>query len=51
MLTALCKLGHLECLEETQISKDGNTYKTIHSYRRTTLAEWQEANKRGTIKK
>ena len=51
MLTALCKLGHLECLEETQISKDGNTYKTIHSYRRTTLAEWQEAKKRGTIKK
>ena len=51
MLTALCKLGHLERLETTEISKDGNTYKTIHSYRRTTLAEWQEANKRGTIKK
>ena len=50
MLTALCKLGHLECLEETRISDNGNTYKTIHSYRRTTLAEWQEANKRGTIK-
>ena len=51
MLTALCKLGHLERLETTEISKDGNTYKTIHSYRRTTLEEWQEANKRGTIKK
>ena len=51
MLRALCKLGHLECLEETRISDNGNTYKTIHSYRRTTLAEWQEANKRGTIKK
>ena len=51
MLTALCKLGHLECLEETRISDNGNTYKTIHSYRRTTLEEWQEANKRGTIKK
>ena len=51
MLQALCKLGHLECLEETKISKDGNTYKTIHSYRRTTLAEWQESNNRGKIKK
>ena len=51
MLTALCNLGHLECLEETRISDNGNTYKTIHSYRRTTLAEWQEAKKRGTIKK
>ena len=51
MLTALCKLGHLECLEETRISDNGNTYKTIHSYRRTTLEEWKEANKRGTIKK
>ena len=51
MLTALCKLGHLERLETTEISKDGNTYKTIHKYRRTTLEEWQEANKRGTIKK
>ena len=51
MLTALCNLGHLERLEETLISKDGNTYKTIHSYRRTTLAEWQEAKNRGTIKK
>ena len=51
MLRALCKLGHLECLEERRISDNGNTYKTIHSYRRTTLAEWQEANKRGTIKK
>ena len=51
MLTALCKLGHLECLEETRISDNGNTYKTIHSYRRTTLEEWKEANNRGTIKK
>lgn len=51
MLTALCNLGHLERLEETQISKDGNTYKTVHKYRRTTLAEWQEAKNRGTIKK
>ena len=51
MLTALCNLGHLERLEETRISDNGNTYKTIHSYRRTTLAEWQEAKNRGTIKK
>ena len=51
MLTALCNLGHLERLEETRISDNGNTYKTVHKYRRTTLAEWQEANKRGTIKK
>ena len=51
MLTALCKLGHLECLETVETSKNGNTYKTIHSYRRTTLEEWQEANKRGTVTK
>ena len=51
MLTALCKLGHLECLEETRISDTGNTYKTIHSYRRTNLEEWKEANNRGTITK
>ena len=51
MLTALCNLGHLERLEETRISDNGNTYKTIHLYRRTTLAEWQEAKNRGTIKK
>lgn len=51
MLRALCKLGHLECLETVETSKNGNTYKTIHSYRRTTLEEWQEANKRGTITK
>ena len=51
MLTALCNLGHLERLEETRISDNGNIYKTIHSYRRTTLADWQEAKNRGTIKK
>ena len=51
MLTTLCNLGFLECLEETKISKDGNTYKTIHSYRLTTLAEYQEAKNRGKIKK
>ena len=51
MLTSLCNLGFLECLEETKISKDGNTYKTIHSYRLTTLAEYQEAKNRGKIKK
>ena len=51
MLTALCKLGHLERIETTEIDKENNTYKSKYSYRRTTLAEWQEANKRGTIKK
>ena len=51
MLNGLCRLGFLECLEETRISKDGNTYKTIHSYRLTTLAEYQEAKNRGKIKK
>ena len=51
MLTALCNLGHLERLEETRISDNGNTYKTVYKYRRTTLAEWQEAKNRGTIKK
>ena len=51
MLTALCNLGHLERLETTEIDKENNTYKTKYSYRRTTLEEWQEAKKRGTIKK
>lgn len=51
MLTALCNLGHLERLETTEIDKENNTYKSKYSYRRTTLAEWQEAKKRGTIKK
>ena len=51
MLTALCKLGHLERIETTEIDKENNTYKSKYSYRRTTLEEWQEANKRGTIKK
>ena len=50
MLTALCKLGHLERIETTEIDKENNTYKSKYSYRRTTLEEWQEANKRGTIK-
>lgn len=50
MLTALCNLGHLERLETTEIDKENNTYKTKYSYRRTTLEEWQEAKKRGTIK-
>ena len=51
MLTALCKLGHLERIETAEIDKENNTYKSKYSYRRTTLEEWQEANKRGTIKK
>ena len=51
MLTALCKLGHLERLETTEIDKENNTYKSKYSYRRTTLEEWQEAKNRGTIKK
>ena len=51
MLNGLCRLGYLECLEETRISEDGNSYKTIHSYRRLSLEEYREANKRGTIKK
>ena len=51
MLTALCNLGHLERLETTEIDKENNTYKSKYSYRRTTLEEWQEAKKRGTIKK
>lgn len=51
MLNGLCRLGYLECLEENRISEDGNSYKTIHSYRRLSLEEYREANKRGTIKK
>ena len=49
MLTALCNLGHLERLEETRISDNGNTYKTIHSYRITTLYEYKQAKKRGFV--
>lgn len=51
MLTSLCNLGFLERLEETQISNNGNTYKTVYSYRITTLDEYRQAKKRGTIKK
>ena len=51
MLTSLCNLGFLERLEEAQISNNGNTYKTIHSYRITTLDEYRQAKKRGTISK
>ena len=51
MLNGLCRLGFLECLETVETSKNGNTYKTIHSYRRLSLEEYREANKRGTIKK
>ena len=51
MLTSLCNLGFLECLETTEISKDGNTYKTIHKYRITTLDEYKQAKKRGFVSK
>lgn len=51
MLTSLCNLGFLERLEETQISNNGNTYKTVYSYRITTLDEYRQAKKRGTISK
>ena len=51
MLTSLCNLGFLECLETVETSKDGNTYKTVYSYRITTLDEYRQAKKRGTIKK
>ena len=51
MLTSLCNLGFLECLQETKVSDNGNTFKTINSYRLTTLAEYQEAKNRGKIKK
>lgn len=48
MLNGLCRLGFLECLETVETSKDGNTYKIIHSYRRLSLEEYREASKRGT---
>lgn len=51
MLTSLCNLGFLECLQETKVSDNGNTFKTINSYRLTTLEEYKEAKKRGFIKK
>ena len=51
MLTSLCNLGVLECLETVETSKDGNTYKTIHSYRITTLDEYKQAKKRGFVTK
>ena len=51
MLTSLCNLGFLECLEETKVSDNGNTFKTVHSYRLTTLEEYKEAKRRGFIKK
>ena len=51
MLTSLCNLGFLECLEEVSISPDGNEYKTIHKYRITTLNEYKEAKRRGKHRK
>ena len=48
MLNGLCRLGFLECLETVETSKDGNTYKIIHSYRKLSLEEYREASKRGT---
>ena len=51
MLTSLCNLGFLECLETVETSKDGNTYKTIHSYRITTLKEYKQAKRRGFVTK
>ena len=51
MLTSLCKLGFLERLEETHISKDGNTYKTVYKYRITTYEEYKLAKRRGTSRK
>ena len=51
MLTSLCNLGFLECLEEVSISPDGNEYKTIHKYRITTLNEYREAKRRGKHRK
>lgn len=48
-LTSLCNLGFLECLETVEASKDGNTYKTIHSYRITTIDEYRQAKKRGFV--
>ena len=51
MLTSLCNLGFLECLETVETSNNGNTYKTIHSYRITTLDEYKQAKKRGFVSK
>ena len=51
MLTSLCNLGFLECLETVETSKDGNTYKTIHKYRITTLEEYKQAKRRGKHRK
>lgn len=51
MLTSLCNLGFLECLQETKVSDNGNTFKTVNSYRITTLEEYKEAKNRGKIKK
>lgn len=51
MLTSLCNLGFLERLEETQISKDGNVYKTTYKYRITTYAEYKQAKRRGTSRR
>ena len=51
MLTSLCNLGFLECLETVETSKDGNTYKTIHKYRITTLDEYKQAKRRGFVTK
>ena len=51
MLTSLCNLGFLECLETVETSKDGNTYNTIHSYRITTSEEYKQAKRRGFITK
>ena len=51
MLTSLCNLGFLECLETVETSKDGNTYKTIRSYRITTLEEYKQAKRRGFVTK
>ena len=51
MLTSLCNLGFLKCLEEVSISPDGNEYKTIHKYRITTLNEYREAKRRGKHRK
>ena len=51
MLTSLCNLGFLECLETVETSKDGNTYKTIRSYRITTIEEYKQAKRRGFVTK
>ena len=51
LLTSLCNLGFLDCIEEVSISPDGNEYKTIHKYRITTLNEYREAKRRGKHRK